>query len=145
MRRLKQTGKSNEAKQERLSILCFWQMLTWFSEKMPQEGKTVLFKERRNKYLTSWHTIIQKKNTKRWVRLACIYCSLQNAPEKRLTETSSWGPHNKLSLFYCFSFMFDYQFSFSDGICLNWYMYFSKLLHGSVQSLYMDFSNVKVD
>ena len=82
MRRLKQTGKSNEAKQERLSILCFWQMLTWFSEKMPQGSKTVLLKERWHKYLTSWHTLY-KKNTKRWVRLAFIYCSLHECPRKK--------------------------------------------------------------
>ena len=145
MRRLKQTGKSNEAKQERLSILCFWQMLTWFSEKMPQESKTGLLKERWNKYLTSWHTLY-RKNIKRWVRIAYIYSSLQNAPGKRLTETSSWGPHDKLSLFYCFSFLFDSQFKgfvqlFRWGLSELIHL-FSKLLHG-FSKVVLDISTIK--
>ena len=78
-----QTGESNEAKQERLSILCFWQMLTWFSEKLPQESKTVLLKERRNKYLTSWQSNRQQKKHKKMSQVCVHLLFITKCPRKK--------------------------------------------------------------
>ena len=133
MRRLKQTGKSNEAKQERLSILCFWQMLTWFSEKMPQEIKTGLLKERWNKYLTSWHTNIQKTH-KKMSQVSMHSLFITEYPknkdlQKQVHEVHTTSSASFIVSHFCLTVSSRASFSFSDGICLNWCMYFSKLLH----------------
>ena len=128
-----QTGKSNEAKQERLSILCFWQMLTWFSEKMPQESKTVLLKERWHKYLTSWHTLYKKHQKMSQVSVHLLFITWM--PQEKDLQKQVHEVHTTSSASFIVSHIWltiisRATFSFSDGICLNWYMYFSKLLHG---------------